>query len=96
VFPLKGLQTIARLRITSHPLRMCTGRMRDIPHALRLCEGGGVKDLPHFLLRCPRYVAVRAHFGDVETSVFFNGQDQVVVAHAVVSTLQFRMVALQV
>jgi len=57
------------------------------------CEGGEVEDLPHFLLRCPGYVAVRAQFGGlfggvVDTAAFFNGQDQAAVAHAVVAVLQ--------
>jgi len=73
-----------------------------IPRALRLCElceGGEVEDLPHSLLRCPRYVAIRAQFGGlfdgvVDTADFFNGQDQVAVAHAIVFMLQFRVVAL--
>jgi len=33
--------------------------------------------------------------GVVDTAALFNGQDQAVVAHAVVSMLQFRVVALQ-
>jgi hypothetical protein len=74
------------------------------PRALRLCQlcdSGEVEDLPHFLLRCPRYLAVRIQFGGlfddvVDTAVFFNGQDQAIVVHAVVSMLQFTKVALQI
>jgi len=29
------------------------------------CEGNKVEDLPHFLLLCPRYSAVKAQFGVV-------------------------------
>ena len=104
MFSLKGLQTLARLRVNSYPLRVCTGRMQGVPRALRLCQlcdSGEVEDLPHFLLRCPRYLAIRAQFGGlfdnvVDTVVFCNGQDHAMVAHAVVAMLQFRKVALQI
>ena len=78
--------------------------MQDVLRALRLCQlcdSGEVEDLPHFLLRCSRYSAIRVQFSDLFTGVldtvaFFTGEDQVAVAHAVVSMLQFRTVALQV
>jgi len=52
-----------------------------------------VEDLPHFLLRCSRYSAIREHFSDLvngvfDTVAFFNAADQVMVAHAVVSVLR--------
>jgi hypothetical protein len=104
LFSLKALQSLARLRVTSYPLQVCVGRMQNVPRALRLCQlcdSGEVEDLPHFLLHCSRYSAIRAQFTEVfggisDTAAFFNGSDQVVVAHAVVSMLQYRTVALQV
>jgi len=48
------------------------GRMQGIPGALRLCElyeGGEVEDFPHFLLRFPRYAAIRAQFGSLFDAV---------------------------
>jgi len=103
----KGLQTLACLMVTVYPLPACSGRIRGIPRALRcckLCEGVEVEDLLHFLLRCSRYSVVRAQFDDLFDGVvhswlfmadFLNVPDQAAVAHAVVSMLQFRMVALK-
>jgi hypothetical protein len=78
--------------------------MQQIPRAHRFCQVcamGEVEDLPHFLLRCPRYFAIRAEFhslfsGVVDTAVLFNSEDQAALVHADVSMLQFRKVALQV
>jgi len=55
----------------------------------------------YVLLWCSRLLTIRAQLGGlfddvVDTAAFVNGQDQAAVAHAAVSMLQFRVVALQI
>jgi len=83
---------------------LISGMFSPAPRALHLCllcEGGEEEGFPHFLLLCSRYSAVRPQFGGlldgvVDTAAFINGQDQAAVAHAFVSMLLLRVVALHI
>ena len=55
--------TFSRLRLSSHSLKVETGRWSRIAHDERLCGcGGGVEDESHVLLVCPKTEAVRRKF----------------------------------
>ena len=55
--------TFSRLRLSSHNLKVETGRWSRIAHDERLCGcDGGVEDKSHVLLACPKTEAVRMKF----------------------------------
>ena len=59
----------SRLRLSSHSLKVETGRWSRIAQDERLCAcGGGVEDESHVLLACPKTEAVRLKF-NVDVSV---------------------------
>jgi hypothetical protein len=64
---------LLRFRLSSHDLRIQTGRHHGTPRAQRLCEVHththatmvAVEDLAHFLLECPSYAYIRTQYLDI-------------------------------
>ena len=52
-----------RVRLSSHRLRIETGRWARIPPEHRLCECGTVQDEEHVLVRCPLTEPLRRRYG---------------------------------
>ena len=61
---------MAKLRTSSHNLRVEMGRRTGTARELRLCHcGNGVEDETHFLVECGLYDGVRRKHGVVDASV---------------------------
>ena len=56
-----------RVRLSSHRLRIETGRWARIPRERRLCECGTVQDEEHVLVRCPLTEPLRRRYGKAVT-----------------------------
>ena len=54
-------QTLTKLRLSNHKLRIETGRHKKLPPVDRICEicNCGVEDEIHFLVKCPQYDPLR-------------------------------------
>jgi hypothetical protein len=69
-----------RLRLSSHRLRVETGRWSRIPREERKCDCGQVQSEEHVLLFCPRSAALRSNFPVVSQvgsiTQFFSGINQ--------------------
>ena len=64
--------TFTKLRLSSHSLKVETGRWSRIPRENRLCEcGNAVEDEEHVLLFCPKTDLARAKF-NVSRDVYPN------------------------
>ena len=60
-----------RLRVSSHRLRVETGRWARTPHEERLCRcGNGVQDEEHAVSQCELVAAIRAKYGVTQPIVF--------------------------
>ena len=58
-------KTLVKLRISSHKLRIETGRYDNIPRDERLCNlcnCNRIEDETHFLLDCPSFSSIREMF----------------------------------
>ena len=58
-------KTLVKLRISSHKLRIETGRYDNIPRDERLCNlcnCNRIEDETHFLLDCPSFSSIRQMF----------------------------------
>ena len=58
-------KTLVNLRISSHKLRIETGRHDNTPRDIRLCNlcnCNRIEDETHFLLDCPRFSSIRDVF----------------------------------
>ena len=60
--------SFSRMRLSSHRLRIETGRWTRLPRDQRLCECGAVQDEEHVLRDCPQVAHLRGSFG---REVFF-------------------------
>jgi hypothetical protein len=84
--PLKTC--LLRFRMGGRDLHIHTGRYRGLVRAERTCpacSSGEVEDLPHFLLRCPAYTAIRQRHPRIfaqctHPSHFFAHEDQRAIA----------------
>ena len=57
----KCRNAISKLRLSSHPLLVETGRYTGVPREQRkctLCELNDIEDEYHFVLRCSKYLAL--------------------------------------
>ena len=63
------------MRISTHKLRIETGRYNKIPREERLCNlcnSNKIEDETHFLLYCPRYSSIRdMFFSKIESKIPF-------------------------
>ena len=68
-------KALVKLRISSHKLRIETGRYDKIPREERLCNlcnSNKIEDETHFLLDCPRYSSIRdMFFSKIESKIPF-------------------------
>ena len=68
-------KALVKLRISSHKLRIETGRYDKIPREERLCNlcnSNKIEDETHFLLDCPRYSLIRdMFFSKIESKIPF-------------------------
>ena len=68
-------KALVKLRISSHELRIETGRYDKIPREERLCNlcnSNKIEDETHFLLDCPRYSSIRdMFFSKIESKIPF-------------------------
>ena len=51
-----------RMRLSSHHLKIETGRWSRIPRERRLCQCGSVQDEVHVILHCPLLHSIRERF----------------------------------
>ena len=61
----RSRKTLVKLRISSHKLRIETGRYDNIPREERLCNlcnCNRINDETHFLLDCPSFSSIRDMF----------------------------------
>ena len=61
----KSRQTFAKFRLSSHPLEIETGRLKNIPRENRLCKMcifNQIESEYHFLLCCPKYSVIRTKY----------------------------------
>ena len=56
------VELIAKLRTSSHNLKVESGRKSRIPRELRLCTCGKIEDETHFLLSCVKYQHLRLKY----------------------------------
>ena len=59
--PRADSKTLVKLRISSHKLRIETGRYDNIPRDERLCSLR-IEEETHFLLDCPSFSSMREMF----------------------------------
>ena len=68
-------EPLVKLRISSHKLRIETGRYNKIPRDERLCSlcnCNKIEDETHFLLDCPSYSSIRDRFfSKIESKIPF-------------------------
>ena len=57
--------TYTRLRLSSHHLKIETGRWSRVPREERLCPCGSVQDEIHVLLHCPLLENTRGDFTNI-------------------------------
>ena len=66
--PEKYRLSFTRLRLSSHDLRIETGRWARIPCDRRLCPCGDIQDEKHVLLDCPLSQTIRDTYADLDVS----------------------------
>ena len=85
-------KALVKLRISSHKLRIETGRYDKIPREERLCNlcnSNKIEDETHFLLDCPRYSSIRdMFFSKIESKIPFLRllSHETLIAHLMNST----------
>ena len=64
--PEYSRKAFTRLRLSSHKLKMETGRWSRIPKEARRCPCGEIQTEEHMLLNCPHTSALRATMPDLQ------------------------------
>ena len=64
--PEKYRQSVTRLRVSSHDLRIETGRWSRIPRDRRTCPCGLIQDERHVLIDCPISEQLRNTYLDID------------------------------
>ena len=71
-----------RMRLSSHRLKIETGRWSRLPRERRLCVCGAVQDEEHVLCHCPRTEHLRdSYAGRVEFSQLFKNAMNIVISN---------------